>query len=89
MRIQIAGCHRRLGDLTAAKDRLADLLETRPFLERARYEMALVLAEQGRGQEALEHLQVALEVWSDADPEFKWGREARELYASLTGGSDQ
>jgi tetratricopeptide (TPR) repeat protein len=81
--VYIARCRRKLGDLDGARDALSELVETWPFLAEARLELALVLAEQGRDAEALEHLEVALEVWRDADPEFKWARHARELEERL------
>ncbi len=50
----------------------------------ARYEMALVYADMGDREKALEHLQVALDIWKDADPEFKPLQEARQKLAELS-----
>ena len=47
------------------------------------YELALVAAESGDTATAVERLESALEVWKDADPEFKQAREAREKLAEL------
>jgi hypothetical protein len=33
----------------------------------------------------MQHLEGALEVWQDADPEFEEGRRAREKLAELQG----
>ncbi len=46
--------------------------------------MALVYADMGDREKALEHLQVSLDMWEDADPEFKLAQEARETLAELT-----
>jgi hypothetical protein len=46
--------------------------------------MALVDAEQGDTEAALEHLRAALEVWSEADPAFEPAQRAREKLAELT-----
>jgi hypothetical protein len=50
-----------------------------------------VYAEGGQQSKALEHLQVALDVWSDADPDFKPAQDARQSMAELAvvalGGS--
>jgi hypothetical protein len=46
--------------------------------------MALVRAEMGDSEAALEHLRTALEVWSEADPAFKPAQQAREKLDELT-----
>ncbi|MGD8727637.1 MAG: hypothetical protein PVH40_08330, partial [Gemmatimonadales bacterium] len=86
---RIARCWRKLGDLSAAKAELDAIVTSWPYAEHAQYELALVLAEEGRAAEALEHLHVALAVWSEADPEFKWGRRALALQAELGGSVER
>jgi hypothetical protein len=36
-------------------------------------------------EEARTHIHRALEVWSDADPEYKWAERAREAAARIGG----
>ncbi len=62
-------------------------LELAPFGPIARYEMALVYADMGDREKALEHLQVALDIWKDADPEFKPAQEARQKLAELSSAA--
>ena len=58
-----------------------------PFHPEAHYEMALLNSDRGKTNKALEHSNVALEIWKDADPEFKPAQEARAKLAAWKRGS--
>jgi tetratricopeptide (TPR) repeat protein len=73
----IARCYRHLGRLDLAEASLRKNLQRTPYNPRTHYEMALVYDAMGDRDRALEHLVTALEVWSDADPEFTPALEAR------------
>jgi len=76
-------CYRKLGDYDSARQHLQAsrrIVSSDPW---ALYELALVAAESGDEATAVEHLEAALELWKDADPEFKQAREAREKLAEL------
>ncbi|MEE8585023.1 MAG: hypothetical protein V3T83_09250 [Acidobacteriota bacterium] len=45
--------------------------------------MALIYQGLGKGQQAVEYLGTALEVWKEADPEFKPARKARDALARI------
>ncbi len=81
--LDIGRCYRKLGDLSPAKEHLSRLLKVRPYDPQAHYELALVYADTGEREKALEHLGVALDVWRDAEPEYRPARDAREKLAQL------
>jgi tetratricopeptide (TPR) repeat protein len=76
-------CYRMLGQLAEAEKELLRNLTVTPQNPLSHYELAMVYAEGGRRSKALEHLQVALHVWSDADPDFKPAQDARQRMAEL------
>ena len=53
----------------------------------ALHELGMVEAAAGNEAAAREHLEAALVVWRDADPEFKEARQAREKLAELQAGA--
>lgn len=60
-------------------------LEHQPGLPAHRLAVARYLAARGRRDEAIEHLDYALEVWSEADAAYLPAQEARTLRESLRG----
>jgi tetratricopeptide (TPR) repeat protein len=80
---RIARCYRELGRLDEAEAYLKEHLVTTPNNPHAHHELALVYADMGDRVQALQHLRIALEVWSDADPTFKPAQEARASLSDL------
>ena len=74
---EIGKCQRHLGRTDEARESIARRLATHPMDPEAHYELAQVYAESGDMSKALEHLRIALEVWQDADPDYKPALEAR------------
>jgi tetratricopeptide (TPR) repeat protein/TolB-like protein len=70
-------CFRKLKEYEKAEKSLQDALKIRPFNPRFNYEIALVYWDWGNKEKALAHLNRALYVWEEADPEYKLAREAR------------
>jgi len=79
----IGRCYRKLGNLDAAVEHLEKSRRVIPSGPYSLYELALVAAESGDSATAIQRLELALEVWKDADPEFKEARQAREKLAEL------
>lgn len=82
-----ARCLRKLGRLEEAASELDALLVPEPYAPEALVELARVEAARDNPDVARGHLERALEVWSAADPGFEPAAEARDLLASLPGGS--
>lgn len=80
----IGRCHRQLDQGNEAEASLKEGLVLEPSQPLLHYELALVYQQLGRLPEAREHVQAALRVWSDADPEFDTAQKARALAASLS-----
>ena len=78
-------CYRKRGDLDRAEEFLNDARKVVPSDPRVLYELALVAAESGDDGTAVEYLESVLDVWSNAAPEFRYAREAREKLAELRG----
>jgi tetratricopeptide (TPR) repeat protein len=71
-------CYRKLQEYEKAEKSLQDALKIRPFNPRFNYEIALVYWDWGKKEKALEHLERALYVWEEADPEYKPAQKARD-----------
>jgi len=78
--IDIGRCYRKLKQLNEAKEYLNRCLKVLPFYPEAHYEIALVYADMGDKEKALEHLRIALEIWKDADPVFELAQKAKEKF---------
>ncbi|MEE9207491.1 MAG: tetratricopeptide repeat protein [Gemmatimonadota bacterium] len=81
--LRIAGCQLSLGEAAEAEGTLLGVLRLVPAHPYARYQLALVYEEMGRTDDATEQLDAALEVWKNADLEYKPAQRARELRARL------
>ncbi|MBC8230865.1 tetratricopeptide repeat protein [bacterium] len=79
--IEIGRCYRNLKELKKAEEALQKTSKVLPFYPDAHYEIALVYSDMGDREKALEHLKMALEVWKDADAEYKPAKRAREKLA--------
>ncbi|MEE9190206.1 MAG: protein kinase [Candidatus Neomarinimicrobiota bacterium] len=77
----IGECYRKLKAFEEAKETLQKALKLEPFSPRAHYELALVYWEQDEKQQAMEHLNTTLNVWEEADAEYKPAKAAREKLA--------
>jgi len=78
-------CHRKLGQFDQAVEYISEALLNSPFGPRTNYEMALTYEAMGRMDDAREHLNRSLEVWAEADPEYRWARRAREAAERIGG----
>ena len=83
---QLGQAYRGLREFGRAEEALEEARRRRPADPRTLYELALLADARGRRDRAVEHLRAALEVWTDADPAYKWARRAREKLAQLERG---
>ncbi len=83
MHRQIGRCLRLLGKGEEARESLESAFRYSPHDPKNHYEMALIYQGLGKGQQAVEYLGTALEVWKEADPEFKPARKARDALARI------
>ncbi len=74
----IARALRHLGELESAEASLAEALRLSPANPQAHLQMAHVLEAKGDLAGAIEHLEMALAAWENADDVFEPAREARE-----------
>ncbi len=79
----ISRCQLALGEAEEAEATLLEVLRITPAHPHAHYQLALVYEETGRTADAIEQVDAALEVWKNADPEYKPAQRARELRARL------
>ena len=78
---RIGRCYRELKEFEKAEEFIQKNLKIEPFNPEAHYEIALVYAGMGDQEKAIEHLNTALYVWEEADPEYKPAKKAREKLA--------
>jgi tetratricopeptide (TPR) repeat protein len=81
--IDIGRCHRMLGNLTTAEASLQQTLNVAPYSGLTHLELAKVHIDMEDRAGAIEHLEVALRVWENADPGFERASEARQLLVDL------
>ena len=68
-----------------AEEEVAWLLERAPGRGVYQLDVARYHAARGRTEDAIAELEAALEIWSEADPEYRPAQEARELLRDLRG----
>jgi tetratricopeptide (TPR) repeat protein len=81
--MRLGRCYRELGEYDQAVALLRESLAAGPFGPGTNYELALTYEAMGRMDEARTHVERALEVWADADPDYKWARRARAAAGRL------
>ena len=81
----IGRCLRKHAQYKQARSYVDKVLKTKPFHPEFHYEAALILHQMGKPEEALAHLDKALLIWKDADPEFKPAQKAIQKKSEWTG----
>ena len=81
--VRLARALRLHGDRKEAAEVLAKAMLVDPEHPRLQFELARLLAEQGKADEARSHLDRVLRAWAGADADFPPAREAAELAARL------
>jgi len=82
--IDIARCYRLAGNAAKARSLLATTLKVLPYHPAANLEMAWICQTLGESNQARQHLETALQVWKNADPDFAPAIDARKLVAQLS-----
>ncbi len=77
--------YRGLGELDRAEQLMLEAQRVSPASPLTHYQLALVYVDMGRRDDAVASLRRALEVWSEADPQFIWARRVRDKLAELEG----
>ena len=67
-----------MGEFKKAEKYIQKTLKILPFSPKTHYEFALLYADMGKKEKALEHLKIALEIWKDTDPEYIPAQKAIE-----------
>jgi len=78
--------YRKGGYLPEAEGRILSGLELEPSHPFFHAMLGLTYKDMGRGEDALVHLEKAMEIWKNADPDFKPAREPREALTELQAG---
>lgn len=83
--VKIGRCLRHLGQLDAAETAVRETLRLLPFYPPAYKELSYIQEARGDNKAAIASINKALEIWKDADPEFKPVNEIRTRLAELEG----
>jgi len=83
LEIRIANCYEALNNSDKAIEILEGILEINPYHATAHLLMAKSLIETGNKNKAKEHLEIANQVWENADPEYSLAQEAKTLYEGI------
>ncbi|MCK4751440.1 MAG: hypothetical protein KAT15_30495, partial [Bacteroidales bacterium] len=81
--VQIGRCYRNIREFKKAEESIQKTLIIHPFGPKTNYELALVYAETGKHEKALEHLKIAQGIWEEADPDYKPAILARDKLTEL------
>jgi len=81
--IKISNAYLALDQPDEAMELIDGLLKINPRLAMAHLEKAKIFLEENKPEKAREHLQTALEIWSDADAGYTVLKEAKRLYVDL------
>ena len=83
--VQIARLYLEAGALDKAREGLEAVLRVYPSYQYAKLVLARVLIASGDKDDARLLLQDAIKLWSDADDDYRYLRQARDVLASLEG----
>jgi serine/threonine protein kinase/Tfp pilus assembly protein PilF len=83
--VLIGRSYRKLKEFGKAEEYLRKNLKTSPFDPGLHYELCLLYIDKKDRKKALEHLNIALDVWKNADPGIPKVEDARKRLAGLTG----
>ncbi len=86
-RIELARCLRLNGAYQEAIEDLTAVLKRSPFNPDAHYEIALSYEKMGKMELANKHIDTALDIWAEADPDYKEAVEAKEAATRLKAGA--
>jgi tetratricopeptide (TPR) repeat protein len=82
---RLGASYRKDGQMREAKEFLEKTLEANPYNSLTNLEMAKYYLDKGGEKKAEEHLKLALEVWKDADSDYKYAIEAQTMLQQLEG----
>jgi hypothetical protein len=85
-RAWLAACLTSLERWEEAEVELAWLLERFPGSAKVRHLAGWLASERGRTADAMSELEVALDIWSEADSDYRPAQEARALLEELRAG---
>ena len=80
LRVAIGRTHRLLGNHSQSIQTFIDLQKSSPISADRNFELAKSYYADGNSKKALEHLEIVLNVWKNADVGFKPAIEAREKW---------
>jgi tetratricopeptide (TPR) repeat protein len=81
--MRIGQCHRALKQHEKAEEILQTTLKREPFHPELNVELALLYLDMKNNEKALNHINVAVEVWKDADEGYKPALSARQTLEQL------
>ena len=83
--VSIGRSYRKAGKESKAEKYLMRSLNYSPFSPEANLEMALLYHQKGDTEKSMEHLNISLNAWENADPGFKPAIQAKELQDEIAG----
>jgi len=81
----IGRCYRKMKKYNNSEEHFKQALKIFQFNPKTNYEIALLYHDWDKDEKAMEHLNITLEVWKDADPEYIPAQKARETLKEWEG----
>jgi tetratricopeptide (TPR) repeat protein len=75
---QLARYYQKNKEYAKAEENFKLILKVSPFSPKTNYSIALLYYDWGKKEKAKEHLNIALEIWKNADKNYFWANKAKE-----------
>lgn len=82
-KLRIGSCYRKLKQYGEAEEILLTSLKREPFSPKLNVELALLYQDMNEKENALKHIKIAIDIWKDADQNYKQAIEAKKLLEQL------
>ena len=74
---QLARCYQKNKEFAKAEKHFKLILKTSLFSPETNYDIALLYYDWGKKEKAIEHLNISLEIWKDADADYIFSKRAK------------
>ena len=74
----IGRCYRKLKEFNLSEEHFLDILKLDPFHPKTHYELGLLYHDMKNKEKAIEHIEIALDIWKGADELFSLAKDAKK-----------
>ena len=71
------------GYTKATEESLLSVLHNDPYNPKTYYELSILYSDWSKIEKAREHMEIPINIWKDANPEYIFAKKAREKFKTL------